>query len=82
MTYIIYMSYYILYNRPRSKPDKTVYLKKCIAEHEDRNTTALLPYNIYDDFKQFLLRFIKMFPNEQNISVRYTLYCIALLYDH
>ena len=70
----------LLYYRPRSKPDKTVYLKKCIAEHEEYN--CCIPYGIYDYFKYFRLCFIKIFPNEQKISVRYTLYHIAQLYNH
>ena len=33
------------YYRPTSKPDKTVYLKKCIAEHEEQYNCTI-PYNM------------------------------------
>ena len=67
--------------RPSSKPNITVYLKKCNAEHEEQYNCSIL-YDIYDEFKKFRLCFIKMFPNEQKTSLRYTLYPIPQLYDH
>ena len=83
-----------LHYTPRSKPDKTAYLKnkiyssitscskKCIAEHEER-CNCFIPCEIYEALKSFQLCFIRMFPNEQKkISVRYTLYRIAQLYGH
>ena len=70
-----------LYYTPRSKPDKTAYLKKYIAEHEDQYN-CFIPCEVYEAFKCFQLCFIRMFPKEQKISVRYTLCCIAQLYRH
>ena len=70
-----------LYYTPRSKPDKTAYLKKCIAEHEEQYN-RFIPFEVYEAFKSFQLCFIRMFPNEQKISVRYTLYRIAQLYGY
>ena len=65
----------------RSKPDKTAYLKKCIAEHE-KQYNCFIPCEVHEAFKRFQLCFIRMFPKEQKISVRYTLYRIAQLYGH
>ena len=70
-----------LYYTPRSKPNKTAYLKKCIAEH-DEQYNCFIPCEVYEAFKSFQLCFIRMFPKEQKISVRYTLYRIAQLYGH
>ena len=68
---------------PRSKPDKTAYLKKCIAEHE-KQYNCFIPYDDVSKkpLKHFQGWFNRMFPNEQEISVRYTLYRIAQLYGH
>ena len=65
----------------RSKPDKTAYLRKCIAEHGDQYS-CFIPCEVYKAFKRFQLCFIRMFPKEQKISVRYTLCCTAQLYRH
>ena len=46
------------------------------------NITAFFPCEVYEAFKSFQLYFIRMFPNEQKLSVRYTVYRIAQLYDH
>ena len=70
-----------LHYTTRSKPDKTAYLKKCIAEHEEQYN-CFFPCVVYKAFKSFQLCFIRMFPKEQKISVRYTLYHIAQLYGH
>ena len=70
-----------LYYTPRSKPDKTAYLKNCIAEHEEQYN-CFIPCEVYEAFKSIQLCFIRMFPNEQKISVRYTLFRIAQLYGH
>ena len=43
-----------LYYTPRSKPDKTAYLKKCIAEHEEQYNSSI-PCEIYEAFKSFQL---------------------------
>ena len=71
---------YLCYT-PRSKPDKYAYLKKCIAEHEEQHNCSI-PYDVNNAFKRFQLCFIRMFPNEQKISVRYTLFRLAQLYGH
>ena len=70
-----------LHYTPRSKPDKTAYLKKCNAEHEER-CNCFIPCEVHKAFKRFQLCFIRMFPNEQKTSVRYTLYRIAQLHGH
>ena len=70
-----------LHYKPRSKPDKTAYLKKCIAEHE-KQYNCFIPCEVHKAFKRFQLCFIRMFPKEQKISVRYTLFRIAQLYGH
>ena len=70
-----------LHYTPRSKPDKTAYLKKCIAEHE-KQYNCFIPCEVHKAFKRFQLCFIRMFPEEQKISVRYTLFRIAQLYGH
>ena len=70
-----------LHYTPRSKPDKTAYLKKCIAEHE-KQYNCFIPCEVHKAFKRFQLCFMRMFPKEQKISVKYTLYRIAQLYEH
>ena len=70
-----------LHYTPRSKPDKTAYLKKCIAEHEEQYN-CFIPCEVYKAFKHLQLCFIRMFRNKQKISVRYTLCHIAQLYGH
>ena len=41
-----------LYYTPRSKPDKTAYLKKCIAENEEQYN-CFIPCEVYKAFKRF-----------------------------
>ena len=65
----------------RSKPDKTAYLKKCIAEHEQQYN-CFIPCDVRNAFKRFQIAFLQRFPKEQKISVRYTLYRLAQLYGH
>ena len=47
-------------------------------EHEEQYN-CFIPCDVYKAFKRFKMCFIRMFPNEQKTSVRYTLYRIAQL---
>ena len=66
-----------LYYRPGSKPDKTAYLKKCIAEHEEQYN-CFIPCDVYKAFKHFQGWFNRIFPNEKKCEIYSLLYSPAL----
>ena len=60
-----------LHYTPRSKPDKTAYLKKCIAEHEEQYN-CFIPCDVRNAFKRFQVCLIRMIPKEQKFLQKYS----------